>query len=78
MYNQRAMICRVYPKEEVFLMGGFIGDDCGYSFIPIESFEKVFNKVRKQKYRKKLNIPVISGVLEYVKKRFKINKNCSA
>jgi Fe-S-cluster containining protein len=46
-YKQRASICRNYPQEEVFEMGGIISDDCGYKFVPIKSFEEVFNKIKK-------------------------------
>ncbi len=47
-YKHRAVICRQYPQEEVFMMGGFISDDCGFDFVPIESFDKVFDKINKQ------------------------------
>jgi uncharacterized protein len=44
-YQRRALICRNYPQEEVFMMGGTISDDCGFNFIPIKSFGEVLNKV---------------------------------
>ncbi len=47
-YKHRAIICRQYPQEEIFMMGGFVSEDCGFEFIPIESFAKVFNKINKQ------------------------------
>lgn len=47
-YSRRAVICRQYPQEEIFMMGGFVSDDCGFEFIPIESFDKVLNKINKQ------------------------------
>jgi hypothetical protein len=51
-YTKRALICRLYPQEEVFMMGGHISDECGFSFTPIQSFEEVFEKtVRKNKTR---------------------------
>ncbi|MDD3149255.1 MAG: YkgJ family cysteine cluster protein [Candidatus Gastranaerophilales bacterium] len=46
-YKQRALLCRLYPQEEVFTMGGTISEDCGYKFIPVESFENILNKVQK-------------------------------
>jgi len=52
-YKHRALICRQYPQEEVFLMGGVVSDDCGYKFIPIRSFEEVFNRVKKSVVVKK-------------------------
>lgn len=46
-YKHRALLCRMYPQEEIFMMGGVISEDCGYKFIPITSFEEVFNAVQK-------------------------------
>jgi len=48
VYSKRARICKVYPQEELFMMGGEISEDCGYSFVPIQSFEEVFKKVTKK------------------------------
>lgn len=48
VYSQRARICKVYPQEELFMMGGEISEDCGFSFVPIQSFEEVFQKVNKK------------------------------
>ena len=45
-YKNRALICRQYPMEEVFMMGGIISDECGYKFVPVKSFEEVLNKVK--------------------------------
>ena len=57
VYKNRALLCKLYPQEEIFMMGGFISEDCGYKFIPIESFEEVFNKVRvRKKPDKKQNL----------------------
>ncbi len=47
VYKNRARICKVYPQEELFMMGGEISEGCGFSFIPIHSFEEVFEKVSK-------------------------------
>lgn len=43
-YKQRALICRVYPQEELFMLGGHISEDCGFYFEPIQTFEEVFEK----------------------------------
>ena len=42
------MICKVYPQEEIFMLGGVIRDECGYKFIPLEKFEDVLDKVKKK------------------------------
>ena len=47
-YRNRALICRQYPQEEVFMMGGIISEECGFSFIPIKSFDEVFKKVKSR------------------------------
>jgi len=47
-YKKRALLCRMYPEEEVFMMGGHISEECGFSFEPIQSFEEVFQKVVKK------------------------------
>lgn len=47
-YNQRALLCREYPQESIFMMGGTISNDCGFSFMPIDSFDKVFSRVQKK------------------------------
>lgn len=45
-YNKRPVLCRQYPVEEVFMMGGSITEECGYSFEPIQKFEEVLNKAK--------------------------------
>lgn len=47
-YSKRALICRQYPQEEIFMLGGVISDDCGFKFTPIRSFEEVLNKLKKR------------------------------
>ena len=47
-YNKRPLLCRQYPLEEIFMMGGGISDDCGYKFTPINTFEEVFSKLKRQ------------------------------
>lgn len=48
VYKNRARICRIYPQEELFMLGGYMSEDCGFSFEPIHSFEEVFEKVVKK------------------------------
>lgn len=47
-YNQRALLCREYPQEAIFMMGGTIGAECGFKFTPIKSFDKVLLNVQKK------------------------------
>lgn len=48
-YKHRALICRQYPMEEIFMLGGEITEDCGFKFIPIRSFEDVLKEVKSKK-----------------------------
>ncbi len=50
-YSTRPLLCRQYPLEEIFMMGGHISEDCGYKFVPIKSFEEVLTKVKKKVYK---------------------------
>lgn len=43
----RPPICRNYPMEDIFKMGGILAPECGYSFRPIESFDDILNKLSK-------------------------------
>ncbi|MEI8377291.1 MAG: YkgJ family cysteine cluster protein [bacterium] len=45
-YNKRPVLCRQYPVEELFMMGGSITENCGYSFEPIQKFEEVLSKAK--------------------------------
>ena len=54
IHKTRPGICRRYPQEEIFMMGGTLSEDCGYSLEPIETFEEVYNKI--QKNSKKISI----------------------
>jgi len=47
IHKTRPGICRRYPQEEIFTMGGVLAEDCGYSLVPIETFEEVFEQVKK-------------------------------
>jgi len=46
-HKNRARICRDYPQEGLFMMGGSMGEDCGYKFSPIVSFDEILKKVEK-------------------------------
>ncbi|MEW5819302.1 MAG: YkgJ family cysteine cluster protein [Cyanobacteriota bacterium] len=48
-YENRPPICRNYPHEIIFKLGGNLSDTCGFSFIPIKSFKKVFTEVENTK-----------------------------
>lgn len=48
IHKKRPGICRRYPQEELFTMGGTLAENCGYKLLPVESFEEVFLKVQKQ------------------------------
>ena len=47
IHKKREKICRDYPQEELFSFGGTMGEDCGYKFVPIISFDEVMAKVSK-------------------------------
>jgi len=48
----RPGICRRYPQEELFAMGGTISDNCGYKMEPIIPFKDVLKKVEKKQNKK--------------------------
>ena len=48
----RPGICRRYPQEELFAMGGTLSESCGYKMEPIVSFKEVFNKIMKKQNKK--------------------------
>lgn len=48
IHKTRPGICRRYPQEELFSMGGALSDDCGYQMKPIVSFEEVLQKEIKK------------------------------
>lgn len=49
IHKNRPGICRRYPQEEIFVMGGALAENCGYKFIPIETFEEVLAKLKHDK-----------------------------
>lgn len=48
IHNKRPGICKRYPQEELFAMGGMLAENCGYKLEPIVSFEEVLNRVKKR------------------------------
>ena len=46
IHSRRPAICRRYPQEELFSMGGALSDDCGYKMEPIISFDEVMSKLK--------------------------------
>ncbi len=48
IHKKRPGICRRYPQEELFSMGGTLAEHCGYKMVPIQSFEEIFEKIRKR------------------------------
>ena len=49
IHKHRPGICRRYPQEEIFQMGGCLSADCGYKLTPIVSFQEVLNKISQKK-----------------------------
>lgn len=50
----RPGICRRYPQEELFSMGGTLSEDCGYKMEPIIPFKKILKDVEKRQNRPKI------------------------
>lgn len=48
IHDKRPGICRRYPQEEVFSMGGAICDECGYKMSPIITFSEILEKELKK------------------------------
>ncbi|MFI3300040.1 MAG: YkgJ family cysteine cluster protein [Candidatus Gastranaerophilales bacterium] len=48
VHKKRPAICRRYPQEELFSMGGALSEDCGYKMEPIISFEEILEKENKK------------------------------
>ncbi len=44
IHRLRPGICRRYPQEELFSMGGSLCDECGYKMEPIIPFSEVLEK----------------------------------
>lgn len=48
IHKTRPGICRRYPQEELFSMGGALSEDCGYKMEPIVAFSEVFEKLKRR------------------------------
>lgn len=44
----RPPICRRYPQEELFAMGGTLSDNCGFKMEPLIPFKDVLKKIEKK------------------------------
>lgn len=50
IHKNRPGICRRYPQEELFRMGGELSENCGYKMLPIIPFAEILEKeVKKHK-----------------------------
>ena len=48
IHKNRPGICRRYPQEELFMMGGSLSNDCGYRLEPIVPFSEVLSNIMKK------------------------------
>lgn len=44
IHKNRPGICRRYPQEELFRMGGELSQECGYKMVPIIPFAEILEK----------------------------------
>lgn len=51
IHDKRPGICRRYPQEAIFSMGGEISDGCGYKMSPIITFSEILEKEIKSKQK---------------------------
>lgn len=49
IHKKRPGICRRYPQEELFRIGGELSEGCGYNMVPIVPFSEVLEKKMKRK-----------------------------
>jgi hypothetical protein len=47
-YENRPPICRNYPHEVIFKLGGSLADSCGYYFKPLKPFNRVLTEVQNR------------------------------
>lgn len=50
IHKKRPGICKRYPQEELFRMGGELSDDCGYKMVPIIPFAEILDKELEKGY----------------------------
>lgn len=48
IHKKRPGICRRYPQEELFSMGGALSENCGYRMEPIVPFAQVLDKLKRK------------------------------
>lgn len=48
IHKNRPGICKRYPQEEIFMMGGDLSEDCGYKLVPIIPFSEILDKMVKK------------------------------
>jgi len=48
IHKIRPGICRRYPQEEIFMLGGTLKEDCGYKFEPVDKFNEVLKNLQKR------------------------------
>jgi len=48
IHKTRPGICRRYPQEAIFKMGGALSENCGYKLEPIVAFSEVFQSMEKK------------------------------
>ncbi len=64
IHKTRPAICRRYPQEELFSMGGALSENCGYKMEPIIEFSKVLEKeIRRSE-------PFWKKIIFTIKKRY--------
>ncbi len=49
IHKKRPGICRRYPQDELFNMGGELAEDCGFKMVPIIPFSEVLSNKLKGK-----------------------------
>jgi len=48
IHKKRPGICRRYPQDELFKLGGELTEDCGYKMVPIIPFSEILDKELKK------------------------------
>lgn len=48
IHKKRPGICRRYPQEELFRMGGELSEGCGYKMVPIIPFAEILDNQLKK------------------------------
>lgn len=48
IHSKRYAVCRKYPDEIILKMGAVMSENCGYKFVPIESFKEVLTNIKQK------------------------------